>query len=186
MSSEESSQLLARTPHVTVVSGSSSGGGGAGGGAADGLAAGDGGDSMSPASTSAPGPYLVRAPTVTVEAVPSSSSESTPGSSVGASSVRRSSVNPVVLGHGLGHSSKPVLIRQDCTTFLHSSGGLGYGLGGSEESATSASGCVEEPAARSVPDLELHCRLTGQVRLRLVYTVKTPFSWSISKWDLVF
>ncbi|XP_052128470.1 small conductance calcium-activated potassium channel protein isoform X3 [Frankliniella occidentalis] len=168
---DESSQLLARTPHVTVVSGNGGGGGGGtsspapgsasgGGGSAGAVAAGGcddggGGDSTPPASTSASaGAYLVRTPTVTVEAAPNNnvSSSASDMASVAVASGPRPAV--------LGGSSKPVLIRQDCTTFL--SGGLGYGLGGSEESATSATGCAEETATRSVPDLELHCRLTGQ------------------------
>lgn len=167
---DESSQLLTRTPHVTVVSGSGGAGGGGGGGGASlgastssGAAAGDaaagGGDSTPPASTSTAGSsYLARTPTVTVEAAPSNTASSSPEVGAGPSaSGRRASVNPANPTMG-----KPVLIRQDCTTYLHSSGGLGYGLGGSEESATSATGCPEETAARSVPDLELHCRLTGQ------------------------
>ncbi|XP_012280209.1 small conductance calcium-activated potassium channel protein isoform X2 [Orussus abietinus] len=52
-------------------------------------------------------------------------------------------------------SAKPVLTRQDRATFLVTSPRLsGSGLGGSEESATN-----EEPATRSVPDIELDCRL---------------------------
>ncbi|KAK3919782.1 Small conductance calcium-activated potassium channel protein [Frankliniella fusca] len=164
---DESSQLLARTPHVTVVSGNGAGGGGGpssptpggGGGGTSAAAAGgsgeDGGDSTPPASTStSTGAYLVRTPTVTVEAAPNNnvSSSASDMSSVAVASGPRPAVNPP--------GTKPVLIRQDCTTFL--SGGLGYGLGGSEESATSATGCAEETATRSVPDLELHCRLTGQ------------------------
>lgn len=178
---DESSQLLSRTPHVTVVPG----GGGHGGGPSNASAAstssagaaagpaGDGGDSTPPASTSGAGPalagpYLVRAPTVTVEAAPNSNGSSSSSDALAALATapaatapgRRASVNPLTAA---SLSSKPVLIRQDCTTFLHSSGGLGYGLGGSEESATSATGCAEDTATRSVPDLELHCRLTGQV-----------------------
>lgn len=100
----------------------------------------------------------MRTPTVTVEAAPSTTTSSSPeAGATPSASGRRPSVNPAM---GVG---KPVLIRQDCTTYLHSSGGLGYGLGGSEESATSATGCNEDTATRSVPDLELHCRLTGQV-----------------------
>lgn len=50
---------------------------------------------------------------------------------------------------------KPVLTRQDRATFLVASPQLSVsGLGGSEESATN-----EDPATRSVPDIELHCRL---------------------------
>jgi len=56
-------------------------------------------------------------------------------------------------------TSKPVLIRQECTTLLLSSPGHG---GGSQESGTGV--CLMEEstgAARSVPDIELHCRLQG-------------------------
>ena len=50
---------------------------------------------------------------------------------------------------------KPVLTRQDRATFLIASPQLSVsGLGGSEESTTN-----EDPATRSVPDIELHCRL---------------------------
>ncbi|KAF7991768.1 hypothetical protein HCN44_010569 [Aphidius gifuensis] len=53
---------------------------------------------------------------------------------------------------------KPVLTRQDRATFLVTSPQLsGSGLGGSEESATN-----EDPSTRSVPDIELHCRLDGE------------------------
>jgi len=85
------------------------------------------------------------------------------------------SAPPAVTVQGTG-SGKPVLMRQDCTTFL-SSGGLG--LGGSEESATSGCGEVvpvtngasggtgaaggASASTRSVPDIELHCRLQAQV-----------------------
>lgn len=60
--------------------------------------------------------------------------------------------------------SKPMLIRQDCTTsrlsvssprpLLPSPGGIG--CVGSEESAASVG--MEENGVRSVPDIELHCR----------------------------
>jgi hypothetical protein len=56
-------------------------------------------------------------------------------------------------------TSKPVLMRQECTTLLLSSPGHG---GGSQESGTGV--CLMEEstgAARSVPDIELHCRLQG-------------------------
>ncbi|PSN30102.1 hypothetical protein C0J52_27431 [Blattella germanica] len=54
-------------------------------------------------------------------------------------------------------SSKPVLMRQECTTLLLSSPGH---LAGSQESSTGVY-LIEEGtgAARSVPDIELHCRL---------------------------
>lgn len=56
-------------------------------------------------------------------------------------------------------TSKPVLMRQECTTLLLSSPGHG---GGSQESGAGV--CLMEEstgAARSVPDIELHCRLQG-------------------------
>lgn len=52
-------------------------------------------------------------------------------------------------------SQKPVLTRQDRATYLVASPQLSVsGLGGSEESGT-----IEDNATRSVPDIELHCRL---------------------------
>lgn len=63
---------------------------------------------------------------------------------------------------------KPVLQRQDCTTHLRPqlSGGPG-----SEESATSIR--VEDPATRSVPDIELQCRDQADRPLTLVSPVAT-------------
>lgn len=56
---------------------------------------------------------------------------------------------------------KPVLTRQDRATFLVASPQLSVsGLGGSEESGTN-----EDPATRSVPDIELHCRLDGEPQI---------------------
>uniref|UniRef100_A0A182LXH2 Uncharacterized protein n=1 Tax=Anopheles culicifacies TaxID=139723 RepID=A0A182LXH2_9DIPT len=53
--------------------------------------------------------------------------------------------------------NKPILIRQDRTsTYLASPQLSATGLGGSEESAT---GEDDQHNARSVPDIELHCRL---------------------------
>lgn len=64
---------------------------------------------------------------------------------------------PVVVSSG-SHQGKPVLTRQDRATFLVASPQLSVsGLGGSEESGTN-----EDPATRSVPDIELHCRLDGE------------------------
>lgn len=63
------------------------------------------------------------------------------------------------------NGTKPMLIRQDCTTsrlsvsprpLLSASGGIGYN--GSEESATGVA--IEESGVRSVPDLEMHCRMS--------------------------
>ncbi|XP_068081845.1 small conductance calcium-activated potassium channel protein [Anabrus simplex] len=64
--------------------------------------------------------------------------------------------------------SKPVLTRQECTTYLVASPHHGHGpqlsssggLGGSQDS-TGAPPCLEENSTRSVPDIELHCRLDG-------------------------
>jgi hypothetical protein len=56
-------------------------------------------------------------------------------------------------------TSKPVLMRQECTTLLLSSPGH---VGSSQESGTGV--CLMEEStggARSVPDIELHCRLQG-------------------------
>ncbi|XP_011297934.1 small conductance calcium-activated potassium channel protein [Fopius arisanus] len=62
---------------------------------------------------------------------------------------------PVVVA--AGSQGKPVLTRQDRATYLVASPQLSVsGLGGSEESATN-----EDPSTRSVPDIELHCRLDG-------------------------
>ncbi|XP_053982402.1 small conductance calcium-activated potassium channel protein [Hylaeus volcanicus] len=82
---------------------------------------------------------------------------------------------PVVVA--AASQGKPVLTRQDRATFLVASPQLSVsGLGGSEESGTN-----EDPATRSVPDIELHCRLDGdaqpqpqpqpQVQLPVVPTV---------------
>ncbi|XP_050081401.1 small conductance calcium-activated potassium channel protein isoform X5 [Anopheles maculipalpis] len=64
-----------------------------------------------------------------------------------------SAVNQSTLTTG----NKPILIRQDRTsTYLASPQLSATGLGGSEESAT---GEDDQHNARSVPDIELHCRL---------------------------
>ncbi|XP_017754815.1 PREDICTED: small conductance calcium-activated potassium channel protein isoform X2 [Eufriesea mexicana] len=65
---------------------------------------------------------------------------------------------PVVVA--AASQGKPVLTRQDRATFLVASPQLSVsGLGGSEESGT-----TEDPATRSVPDIELHCRLDGEAQ----------------------
>ncbi|XP_076168909.1 small conductance calcium-activated potassium channel [Ptiloglossa arizonensis] len=65
---------------------------------------------------------------------------------------------PVVVA--AASQGKPVLTRQDRATFLVASPQLSVsGLGGSEESGT-----TEDPATRSVPDIELHCRLDGDAQ----------------------
>ncbi|KAJ8683961.1 hypothetical protein QAD02_019753 [Eretmocerus hayati] len=59
----------------------------------------------------------------------------------------------------LSGSGKPVLQRQDRATFLVASPQLSVsGLGGSEESGTG----IDDPATRSVPDIELQCRMDDQ------------------------
>ncbi|XP_076393393.1 small conductance calcium-activated potassium channel isoform X2 [Megachile rotundata] len=68
---------------------------------------------------------------------------------------------PVVVA--AASQGKPVLTRQDRATFLVASPQLSVsGLGGSEESGT-----TEDPATRSVPDIELHCRLDGELQPQL-------------------
>ncbi|XP_050581353.1 small conductance calcium-activated potassium channel protein isoform X3 [Bombus affinis] len=68
---------------------------------------------------------------------------------------------PVVVA--AASQGKPVLTRQDRATFLVASPQLSVsGLGGSEESGT-----TEDPATRSVPDIELHCRLDGETQSQL-------------------
>lgn len=65
---------------------------------------------------------------------------------------------PPVVVAAASSQGKPVLTRQDRATFLVASPQLSVsGLGGSEESGTN-----EDPATRSVPDIELHCRLDGE------------------------
>ncbi|CAK9828333.1 Small conductance calcium-activated potassium channel protein [Anthophora retusa] len=65
---------------------------------------------------------------------------------------------PVVVA--AASQGKPVLTRQDRATFLVASPQLSVsGLGGSEESGT-----TEDPATRSVPDIELHCRLDVELQ----------------------
>ncbi|XP_030756176.1 small conductance calcium-activated potassium channel protein isoform X2 [Sitophilus oryzae] len=53
--------------------------------------------------------------------------------------------------------SKPVLMRQECTTFLVSS--QHPQLSVFSDSEEDGSLCLEENSTRSVPDIELHCRL---------------------------
>ncbi|XP_060536915.1 small conductance calcium-activated potassium channel protein isoform X3 [Cylas formicarius] len=53
--------------------------------------------------------------------------------------------------------SKPVLMRQECTTFLVSS--QHPHLSVFSDSEEDGSLCLEENSTRSVPDIELHCRL---------------------------
>ena len=74
---------------------------------------------------------------------------------------------PVVVAASVSSSQgKPVLTRQDRATFLVASPQLSVsGLGGSEESATN-----EETSARSVPDIELHCRLDATCDSQQIFT----------------
>ncbi|XP_044256392.1 small conductance calcium-activated potassium channel protein isoform X2 [Tribolium madens] len=53
--------------------------------------------------------------------------------------------------------SKPVLMRQECTTFLVSSHHPQLSV--FSDSEEDGSLCLEENSTRSVPDIELHCRL---------------------------
>jgi hypothetical protein len=65
-------------------------------------------------------------------------------------------------------SNKPVLQRQDRATYLVASPQLSVsGLGGSEESGTG----IEDPATRSVPDIELQCRLDEQPVIPVMPTI---------------
>ncbi|XP_011505136.1 PREDICTED: small conductance calcium-activated potassium channel protein [Ceratosolen solmsi marchali] len=67
-----------------------------------------------------------------------------------------------------GQGNKPVLQRQDRATYLVASPQLSVsGLGGSEESGTG----IEDPATRSVPDIELHCRLDEQPPMPAMPTI---------------
>ncbi|XP_014219661.1 small conductance calcium-activated potassium channel protein-like [Copidosoma floridanum] len=90
------------------------------------------------------------------------------GSEYGSSSeetaalLSRPNVQPLVVSSTA--SSKPVLQRQDRATYLLASPQLSVsGLGGSEESGT---GVEDTGAARSVPDIELQCRLDEQHQLQ--------------------
>lgn len=101
---------------------------------------------------SVPAPILV--------AAPSTSSTSSSGSGGGHHRSSNSSLTSNSAGASssttvITQVSKPILQRQDRATFLVASPQLSVsGLGGSEESAS-----AEDPATRSVPDIELHCRL---------------------------
>lgn len=72
------------------------------------------------------------------------------------------------------NGNKPVLIRQDCTTSRLSvapprpllSSSVGIGCVESEESGTGV--LVEESSVRSVPDIELHCRMNDVGSLAMV------------------
>ncbi|XP_049294338.1 small conductance calcium-activated potassium channel protein isoform X5 [Anopheles funestus] len=83
----------------------------------------------------------------------SHSSFNGPTMATGAIAGPSSGINQTTLTTG----NKPILIRQDRTsTYLASPQLSATGLGGSEESAT---GEDDQHNARSVPDIELHCRL---------------------------
>lgn len=84
------------------------------------------------------------------------------GSEETAALLCRTSPPPVVVSST--SQSKPVLTRQDRTTFLVASPQPSVsGLGGSEESGTAE-------GARSVPDIELQCSLDGDLPVGLTPT----------------
>uniref|UniRef100_A0A182R0J4 Uncharacterized protein n=1 Tax=Anopheles farauti TaxID=69004 RepID=A0A182R0J4_9DIPT len=91
--------------------------------------------------------------TINKPKIVSHSSFNGPTMATGAIAGPSSTVNQTTLTTG----NKPILIRQDRTsTYLASPQLSATGLGGSEESAT---GEDDQHNARSVPDIELHCRL---------------------------
>lgn len=65
--------------------------------------------------------------------------------------------------------SKPVLMRQECTTFLVSSHHPQLSL--FSDSEEDGSLCLEDNSTRSVPDIELHCRYNINFSINLC----TPF-----------
>ncbi|XP_052563776.1 small conductance calcium-activated potassium channel protein isoform X4 [Culex pipiens pallens] len=69
--------------------------------------------------------------------------------------------NPMAMSANISSSNnKPILIRQDRTsTYLASPQLSATGLGGSEESAAGGEDHQDQHNARSVPDIEMHCRL---------------------------
>ena len=107
---------------------------------------------------------IVVAPQAVVVLGGTSSSSTGSINNAGLVSQQSTSGNPG--GSGAGRTStssssgqgnqKPVLQRQDRATYLVASPQLSVsGLGGSEESGTG----IDDPATRSVPDIELQCRL---------------------------
>lgn len=92
------------------------------------------------------------------------------------------------IGHGAGFSSsgKPVLTRQDCTTSLvpaHQHRDLRNAtptLGSSDDSGPPSDGCGGA-AARSVPDIELHCRYLAVNRCQCQRRKSHCISRSVSR-----
>ncbi|XP_065165966.1 small conductance calcium-activated potassium channel protein isoform X6 [Atheta coriaria] len=64
---------------------------------------------------------------------------------------------PLTSSPSPSNCSKPVLMRQECTTFLVSSPHPQLSV--FSDSDEEGSVCLEENSTRSVPDIELHCRL---------------------------
>ncbi|KAB0801389.1 hypothetical protein PPYR_05743 [Photinus pyralis] len=64
---------------------------------------------------------------------------------------------PLTTASSPANCSKPVLMRQECTTFLVSSHHPQLSV--FSDSEEDGSLCLEENSTRSVPDIELHCRL---------------------------
>lgn len=65
-------------------------------------------------------------------------------------------VGPLITSAPASNCSKPVLMRQECTTFLVSNHHPQLSV--FSDSEEDGSLCLEESSARSVPDIELHCR----------------------------
>lgn len=63
---------------------------------------------------------------------------------------------PLINTSSPSNFTKPVLMRQECTTFLVSS--QHPQLSVFSDSEEDGSLCLEENSTRSVPDIELHCR----------------------------
>ena len=100
-------------------------------------------------------PILVAAPSTSSSSGSNrqASQQHSSNTSLPAISASGTATTPAPVTHQV---SKPILQRQDRATYLVASPELSVsGLGGSEESGASA----EDPATRSVPDIELHCRL---------------------------
>lgn len=62
--------------------------------------------------------------------------------------------------------SKPVLMRQECTTFLVSSHHPQLSV--FSDSEEDGSLCLEENSTRSVPDIELHCRYVSFLNFNFI------------------
>lgn len=126
---------------------------------------------------------LVKSPPSVVRSV-AASGMATTGPSVPATSGTSSSVVVSVGGGGGGPSSgKPVLTRQDCTTSLipHHYRDLRNAtntLGSSDDSGPPIDGGA---AARSVPDIELHCRYLAVNRCQCQRRKSHCISRSVSR-----